>query len=330
MSVRTRRDWTPAGFKSQCFPAIAAVLVYALTAVVLGSSPGWAQRKGAAAMEFAPAAASAKMAGDAKVYRVIGARNGSSKLFSATTAGLQMSEDAGRFWQKLPIRGRDERIFALEIHPTIAGKLYVGRSDGLWLSTDSGRSWDALTAPGSVPVALAVSPSEPDTLYLATSRQGVHKSKDGGRTWQQISTGLPVSHSGNSVEQVSQLWVDPGNANKVLASIERLGVFRTVDGKVWDEFNNGLPFPFPRPVSGAKLAYDSSQISNHVYLAMEHPLHSHLMRARLFVLDEQEAWRPLRVRLPDNFPVRSLVVDAARQKLQLWGDQTVLEAPLPR
>jgi hypothetical protein len=270
------------------------------------------------------------MAGDAKLHSVIGGRSGNAKLFSATAAGLQVSNDAGRSWQRLPVSGRDERIFALETDPMIPEKLFVGRADGLWMSTDSGRSWDALPYPGSVPLALAVAPSEPDTLYLATSRQGIHRSKNGGRSWEEISGGLPVSHAGNRPEQVDQLWIDPANANKVLASIERLGIFRTVNGKVWDEFNKRLPFPLPRPVSGAKLADDPSRTGDNLYLAMQHPLHSHLVRTRLFILDNQESWRPLRVRIPDNFAVKSLVVDSARQKLQLWSDQMVLEAPLPR
>jgi hypothetical protein len=129
------------------------------------------------------------------------------------------------------------------------------------MSTDSGRSWDALPNPGSVPLALAAAPSEPDTLYLSTARQGIHKSKNGGRSWQEINGGLPVSHSGNRPEQVDQLWIDPDNANKVLASAERLGVFRTINGQVWDEFNRGLPFPLSRPVSSAKFAETQPELA---------------------------------------------------------------------
>ena len=294
-------------------------------------SPCWAQRKANAVIEFVPAPANATMAGDAKLHSVVGAaRNGSDKLFSATVSGLQVSDDAGRSWQKLPVGGRDERIYALETHPAIPGKLYVGRSDGLWMSTDSGRSWDALPFPGSLPLAIAAAPSEPDTLYLATSRQGIQKSKNGGRSWEEINGGLPVNRAGNRAEQADQLWIDPNNATQVMASIERLGIFHTVDGKVWREFNKGLPFPLARPVSSAKLAHDPTRTSDNLYLAMHQPIHSHLLRTRLLVLDEHESWRPLRARLPDNFTVKSLVVDTVRQKLQLWSDQTVLEAPLPR
>jgi hypothetical protein len=307
------------------------VLTCAISLVLLGSSPCWAQRKADAVLEFIPAPASARMAGDAKLHTVVAARrDGGAKLFSATARGLQVSEDAGRSWERLPVAGRETRIFALETHPTVPGKLYVGSSDGLWMSTDSGRSWDPLPYPGSVPLALAAAPSEPNTLYLSTARQGIHKSKNGGRSWEEINGGLPVSHSGNRPEQVDQVWIDPDNANKVLASAERLGVFRTTNGQVWDEFNRGLPYPLSRPVSSAKFARDPSGTSDNLYLAMLQPIHSHLVRTRLFVLDEQEAWRPLRARIPENFSVKSLIIDTVRQKLQLWGDQKVLEAPLPR
>jgi hypothetical protein len=291
--------------------------------------PAGAQNKASALIEFVPAAVSTKMAGDAKIH-TIKRSGGNGQLFSATAAGLQVSDDAGHSWQRLPVAGRDERILALETDPRNPAKLFVGRRDGLWLSSDGGRSWDALQYPGSVPVALAVAPSEPDTLYLATSRNGIHKSRNGGQSWQTINGGLPVNRAGNRAEQVDQLTIDPDNPNNVLASIERLGIFRTANGNVWDEFNKGLPYPLPRPMSAAKLAYDPTTNGGNVYLVMEHPIHSHLAHTRLFSLSDQQSWRPLRVRIPDNFSVKSIVVDGARQKLQLWSDQTVLEAPLPR
>jgi hypothetical protein len=333
MTLRTTHDFFPLhfGIGSYHRGIVKLLLILcAMTTVLWESLPCWAQRKADAVMEFVPAAASAKMAGDAKLHGVVGSRNGNARLFSATAGGLQVSDDAGRSWQRLPIGGRDERIFALATHPAIPGRLYVGRSDGVWMSTDNGRSWDALPYPGSVPLALAAAPSEPDTLYLATSRQGIYRSKSGGGNWEEINGGLPVNRAGNRPDQIDQLWVDPANANNVLASIERLGIFRTVNGMVWEEFNKGLPFPLPRPVSSAKVAHDPTRTTNNIYLAMQHPLHSHLVRTRLFVLGENESWRPLRARIPDNFSVKSLVVDATRQKLQLWSDQSVLEAPLPR
>src|SRR5512147_2971340 len=90
----------------------------AVIALLLGSSPCRAQGKSDAVIEFLPAAASAKMAGDAKLHSVIGGRNGNAKLFGATAGGLQVSNDAGRTWQKLAVAGRDERVFALATHPT--------------------------------------------------------------------------------------------------------------------------------------------------------------------------------------------------------------------
>src|SRR6185295_726937 len=161
MTLRTTHHYIPRRFEISTLHRIIAarfVLTCAMMAILLGSTPCWAQRKADAVTEFLPAPASAKMAGDAKLHSVIGGRRGNAKLFSATAAGLQVSNDAGRSWQKLPVGGRDERIFALETDPTIPEKLFVGRADGLWMSTDSGRSWDALPYPGSVPLALAVAP----------------------------------------------------------------------------------------------------------------------------------------------------------------------------
>src|SRR5215217_4210901 len=82
------------------------VLTCAISLVLLGSSPCWAQRKADAVLEFLPAPANPRIAGDAKIHTVVAAgRDGSAKLFSATARGLQVSEDAGRSWERLPVGG---------------------------------------------------------------------------------------------------------------------------------------------------------------------------------------------------------------------------------
>src|SRR5262245_4394288 len=124
---------------------------------------------------------------------------------------------------------------------------YFGAADGgVWKSTDAGRSWAPSFQHESVASigALVVAPSDPEVLYAGTGQvttrwdiacgDGVYRSGDGGVTWEH--RGLVES------EHVGRLWVDPRDANVVLAAAlghlygpnpER-GVFRTQDGgRTW-------------------------------------------------------------------------------------------------
>jgi len=124
---------------------------------------------------------------------------------------------------------------------------YFGAADGgVWKTTDAGRTWvPSFQHEGVASIgALEVAPSDPSVLYAGTGQvttrwdvtcgKGVFRSGDGGVTWEH--RGLPES------EHIGRLWVDPRDANTVLAAAlghlhgpnaER-GVFRSTDGgKSW-------------------------------------------------------------------------------------------------
>jgi photosystem II stability/assembly factor-like uncharacterized protein len=120
---------------------------------------------------------------------------------------------------------------------------YFGAADGgVWKTTDAGRTWESLfdrEAAASIG-DLAVAPSNPEVLWVGTgqvttrwdiaSGNGVYRSRDGGKTWEQ--RGLTDSR------HIGRVWVDPRNADVVVVAAfghlfgtnaER-GVFRTTDG----------------------------------------------------------------------------------------------------
>jgi len=252
----------------------------------------------------------------------------SLKLYSATARGLQVSEDRGLSWQPLAIGGTEEEVFAFSVNPLNPNTLFAGRRDGLWKSKDGGRSWGALPYPASVPLSVAIPKSQPDTLYLATARRGVYKSGDGGYQWTQVSEGLPEARAGGRPEEIRTLVVHPLDPNVVYAAPARHGIYRTADGGAsWHKFNRGLPFIMGGPIRSPKLAFDPED-SQRLYVAFNQRVHSHLVKARLYVLSDNKQWLPMEVGLPSNFLILALIVDGTKRTLQVWGPDAVWEVPL--
>ncbi|MGH9809287.1 MAG: WD40/YVTN/BNR-like repeat-containing protein, partial [Terriglobia bacterium] len=122
---------------------------------------------------------------------------------------------------------------------------------GVWKSTDEGVEWENITdgklpGPSSSVGAVAVAPSNPNTLYVGTGEadirsdvipgDGVFKSTDAGKTWQFV--GLRDAHS------ISAILVDPKDPNVVyVASMGHVfapdpnrGIFKSTDGgKSWQK-----------------------------------------------------------------------------------------------
>jgi photosystem II stability/assembly factor-like uncharacterized protein len=123
---------------------------------------------------------------------------------------------------------------------------------GIWKTADAGTVWKPIFDKqpiGSIG-AIAVAPSDPNTIYAGTgesdirsdlsSGNGVYKSIDAGSTWTHV--GL------DETLQISRIVVDPRDPNVVYVGAlghaygpnEQRGVFKSVDGgthwgKVLDE-----------------------------------------------------------------------------------------------
>ncbi|HEX8815336.1 MAG TPA: glycoside hydrolase [Terriglobales bacterium] len=144
-------------------------------------------------------------------------------------------------WRMIgPFRGG--RITAVSGVPSQPDVYYVGTpGGGVWKTEDGGTVWKPIS--DGIPVAsigaLAVSPSNPSIVYVASGEQtpgdGVYKSIDAGATW--VNVGLHDTHV------LSGILVDPKNPDVVLvgaagdyrSGAER-GVFKTTDGgKSWQK-----------------------------------------------------------------------------------------------
>ena len=143
---------------------------------------------------------------------------------------------------------RGGRVTTVTGVPSQPRTFYMGvASGGVFRTTDAGASWVPITD-GKVPVAstgsIAVSESDPNTIYLGTGSddirsnvstgRGVYKSTDGGSTW--AFAGL------YDAGQIGAVRIHPTNPNIVwvaaignaFKSNAERGVFKTTDGgKTW-------------------------------------------------------------------------------------------------
>jgi photosystem II stability/assembly factor-like uncharacterized protein len=120
---------------------------------------------------------------------------------------------------------------------------YAGYAGGgVWKTIDSGQTWAPIfdSQPVSAVGALAVAPSDPKVIYVATGQieerydmgtgSGVYRSSDAGQSWRAV--GL------EDTRHIGAMYVDPRNADIVLVAAighlygtnEQRGVFRSSDG----------------------------------------------------------------------------------------------------
>ncbi|MCH8807739.1 MAG: hypothetical protein IH986_16875 [Planctomycetes bacterium] len=127
---------------------------------------------------------------------------------------------------------------------------------GLYESTDDGQTWTALhdaSWPTLRVLEIDVDPADPDRILVGTRGHGVHRSIDGGATWQ-------TSVDGTVGSSISALHVAAGNGNRILAGAVGPGALLSEDaGLSFDIAAQGMDIVLVRSVAVNPL--DSTQIA---------------------------------------------------------------------
>jgi photosystem II stability/assembly factor-like uncharacterized protein len=138
-------------------------------------------------------------------------------------------------------------IFACVESPHESGVFWVGSDDGLiHLSRNGGQTWDNVT-PKELPEwtlisMIEVSPHDSATAYVAATRYKLddvqpylYKTNDYGKTWQQITTGIPA-HDFTRV-----IRADPVRRGLLYAGTETGLYVSFNDGAMWESLRLNLP-----------------------------------------------------------------------------------------
>lgn len=100
--------------------------------------------------------------------------------------GLIRSQDAGRTWEPVSLRG-DADFHVLEASGDVVygfGSDYDSRRIQFLVSADGGKTWDERHVPEPL-IALAIHPRDAEHVVAAGER-GLHESSDGGRRWREL------------------------------------------------------------------------------------------------------------------------------------------------
>jgi len=123
--------------------------------------------------------------------------------------------------------------------------VYAGSNNGIYRSENSGNSWVILDSPmeGLNIWSIAVDPSDSSTIFAGTSLPFWFRSRDGGKSWQKLPTGI-AQECAIGTPRVTAMLVDPIDRNSVLAGVEIDGVYRSRDGgDTWAHVDSGITNP---------------------------------------------------------------------------------------
>jgi photosystem II stability/assembly factor-like uncharacterized protein len=173
--------------------------------------------------------------------------------------GVYKSIDGGKSWNNVGLE-QSEHIGKIVVDPRDSNVVYVaaqgplwaaGGDRGLYKTTDGGENWEPILEidehTGVNEVML--DPRNPDVLFASSYQRrrrvwtlinggpgsGIHKSTDAGKTWTELTTGLPSVEMGRI-----GLAMSPADADVIYAIIEaqkdKGGVYRSVDsGASWEK-----------------------------------------------------------------------------------------------
>lgn len=168
--------------------------------------------------------------------------------------GIYRSNDAGKSWKNMGLKS-SEHISEIIVHPDDSDVVWVavqgplwskGGERGLYKTSDGGETWTRTLGDEEWTgvTDIMIDPRDPNLIYAATWQRhrtvaaymgsgpesGIHRSRDGGETWEKLTTGLPSSNMGKI-----GIAISPQNPDVVYAAI----TLERTKGGVWRSDNQG-------------------------------------------------------------------------------------------
>ena len=171
---------------------------------------------------------------------------------------LARSIDAGRTWVDIsPPLAREEEVWALAASPAVKDQVWVGTSHArLFRSDNRGRTFGECDAflkipgrdrwsfppPPHIPHvrSIAFDPRSPATMYVGVEEGGVFRTRDGGRSFESLNSGL--------YEDVHTVAVDPRDGRRIYATTGRGLHVSNNGGDSWRRVTAGISRSYTVPL----------------------------------------------------------------------------------
>ncbi|MBI9017413.1 MAG: hypothetical protein JEZ07_09155 [Phycisphaerae bacterium] len=173
-----------------------------------------------------------------------------------TPKHLYQSTDYGMSFSRVP--NLDQEVYASNISRTSEPLLTIFTRKSIMTSQDMGQTWQEQLYPqyfkaqgGTKSVCGAVNPDKPNEVWAGARDGKVIASSDGGKTWNDLSAGLPEG-------QVTELCFHEGSAGDLYALVKGFGIYyKAENAKEWILWNTGYPLI---DFSEIRIDYPSQQL----------------------------------------------------------------------
>lgn len=155
--------------------------------------------------------------------------------FGSSGGGVWRTQDGGQTWSNISDGYFGGSIGSVAVSEWDNNVIYVGGGEktvrgnvsygyGVWKSVDAGKTWESKGLENSRHISrIRIHPKNPDLVYAAvmgdlfkpSEERGVYRSKDGGKTWEQV---LFANGNAGAVD----LTFDPTNPRIIYASTWRI------------------------------------------------------------------------------------------------------------
>ncbi|MGE0700561.1 MAG: WD40/YVTN/BNR-like repeat-containing protein [Hyphomicrobiaceae bacterium] len=197
---------------------------------------------------------------------IVDPRNSRRVFIAVSTGGIWLTEDGGETWAQRGEGMRADHVppehthapIAQDVHclvqcPAAPDRFWVQHHNGIFVSSDEARTFTELKSvePSVFGFPVRVHPKQPDTAWFVPEikdekripvggRLCVTRTRDGGRTFETLSRGLPQEHAYDVVYRHA-LDLDPGGTRLAMGSTTG-GLWVSEDqGDSWAMVSHTLP-----------------------------------------------------------------------------------------
>jgi photosystem II stability/assembly factor-like uncharacterized protein len=178
---------------------------------------------------------------------------------SAHNGGIRASTDGGKSWQPRSKGIPFENVYCLNCS-CFGGqvKLYAGTEPAhLYVSQDLGITWEEITSLLSVPSKaqwtfpvppheghvkdITIHPRNPDVFYVCVEQGGVFRTRDGGKSWQEL-------HHALQNDDCHRVVIVPSNPQNIFLPTGYGFYWSTDGGDTWENIGQRIPrLAYPDP-----------------------------------------------------------------------------------